>query len=156
MRLLAELRAEVARADGKASVLVGAQSMAASVLIGLLAGRGWHPSGLSAPSSVVWWAGVASMGTSLVALLFAVLPRYKASDWRPGRPVTYFGDIRRAADQEELSRALADTERAPMAGLVDSLTENSRIVSSKHRWMRVGLLLFCAGAVLTPGALLVG
>ena len=55
-----------------------------------------------------------------------------------------------------MARALADTARDPAAALIDALTENSRIVGSKHRWIRIGLGAFCTGALLLPGAFLLG
>lgn len=155
-RLLGDLRGEIARADNKASVLVGALGMTAGLLSGVLAARDWRPSALPAVAATAWWLGAGALFVSLIALLMAVLPRYRASRWQPGEPVTYFRDIQRAAQQHELARALADTERDPASALINALMENSRIVGSKHRWIRIGLGAFCAGAVLLPGAFLLG
>lgn len=155
-RLLAELRTEIAHADNKASVLLGALSMTAGLIGALLAARGWSPGSLGAPGACLWWAGLAGLAGSLVALLLAITPRYGPTRWSPGRPLTYFDDIRRAVAEGELSRALADTEAAPAAGLVDALTATSRIVGAKHAWIRVGLAAYGTGAVLLPIALLVG
>lgn len=152
-RLLTELRAETARADHKASLLLGALSMTVSLLGALLATRGWSLSQLSATGIVLWWAALTALAGSLLSLLLAVLPRYSTSPWNPGRPLTYFDDIRRAARQGLLAEALAHTQENPTAGLLDALTENSRIVASKHRWIRAGLATYCAGAVLLPTAL---
>lgn len=156
LRLLADLRAEITKADTKASVLVGAQGLASGILFGLLADGEWTPRDLAPPGAAAWWLGAAGFVTSLGSLLMAVLPRYRKSAWRPGLPVTYFGDISRAAAQGELSRALADTARDPADGLVGSLTEHSQIVQRKHRWIRLGLAGFSAGCLLMPGALLIG
>ncbi|MEV0368556.1 Pycsar system effector family protein [Streptomyces sp. NPDC050636] len=156
IRLLEDLRGEIARADSKASVLVGALGMTAGLLGGVLTARGWRPSALPAPAAAAWWLGAGALIVSLVALLMAVLPRYRTSHWQPGQPVAYFGDIQRAAEQHELARALADTERDPTAALINALMENSRIVGSKHRWIRIGLGAFCAGSLLLPGAFLLG
>ncbi|MDT0382034.1 DUF5706 domain-containing protein [Streptomyces sp. DSM 42041] len=156
LRLLADLRAETAKADTKASVLMGAQSLAAGILFGLLADGEWRPSNLPAVGTALWWFGSLSFVTSLGSLLMAVLPRYTRSTWQPGLPVAYFADISRAAARGQLARALADTARDPAAGVVASLTEHSRIVQSKHHWIRVGLAAFCTGCVLLPGALLIG
>lgn len=92
-RLLADLRAEIARADTKASVLAGALG----IMAGLPGGHRWSPAALSPTATILWWAGATSLVTALFALLLAVLPRYRRSTWEPGRPLTYFGDIRRAA-----------------------------------------------------------
>ncbi len=148
-----ELRAETAHADNKASLLLGALSMTVGLFGGLLATRRWTVSQLSAAGTVLWWAAVAVLAGSLLSLLLAVRPRYGASPWRPGRPLTYFDDIRRAAGQGLLAEALDHTTTDPDAGLLSALAENSRIVDRKHRWIRAGLALYLAGAVLLPTAL---
>ncbi|QGV79090.1 Pycsar system effector family protein [Streptomyces ficellus] len=155
-RLLADLRSEIARADHKASVLVAALGMTAGVVSGLLAGRGWNPSALSAPGAAVWWAGTAALAVALLALLLAIVPRYGGTSWEPGQPLSYFGDIREAVRRGRLAEALAETERAGAAALLAALTENSRIAARKHQWIRAGVLAFSAGAVLLPTSLLVG
>lgn len=155
-RLLSELRQEVARADAKAAVLVGAQGMAAAAVVGLLAGSDWRPSSLTAPGEVLWWLASASFLASLAALLLAVMPRYGRSKWRPGHPLTYFADIRGAADlgTQDLTEALLLTEQSPLPGLLSALAENSRIAAGKHRWIRIGLAAFAIAAVLFPTTLL--
>jgi hypothetical protein len=155
-RLLAETRAEITRADNKASVLVAALGMTAGVSSGLLAGRNWTPSALSTAGAVVWWAGVLSLLLSLFALLLAVLPRYRLSAWTPGEPLSYFGDIQQAVRQGHLDTALTDTAQRHAAGLTRALAENSRIAARKHQWIRTGLIAFCTGTVLLPASLLIG
>ncbi|WP_260618238.1 Pycsar system effector family protein [Streptomyces sp. WAC07149] len=157
-RLLSDLRQEAARADAKGSVLVAAQGMTAAALVGVLAARGWHPSGLSALGRTTWWAGTACFVVSLVCLLMAVVPRYRTAGWQPGAAVTHFADIRAAArrGQTVLEEALRETDRAPGAAVLVSLVENSRIVAIKYGWLRAGMAGFMAALVLLPGALLVG
>lgn len=152
LRLLGELRAEIARADAKASVLVGALGITA----GLLGGRGRPAPGLAPAAAVLWWVGAASLATALFALLLAVMPRYRRSHWQPGRPLTYFGDIRLAAREDRLAAAVAETGREPALALVLALTETSRIVARKHLWIRTGLIAFGCATVLLPGSLLMG
>ncbi|MFI0710358.1 Pycsar system effector family protein [Streptomyces inhibens] len=155
-RLLTELRSETARADSKASLLLGAMSMTVSLLGGLLAARGWSLSGFSAPGIVLLWVAMAALAGALGCLLLAVLPRYGTSRWSPGRPLTYFDDIRRAAEGGRLAEALAVTEAHQADGVLEALAQNSRIVGVKHRWIRAGLAAYCAGVVLLPIARLVG
>ncbi|WP_373034304.1 Pycsar system effector family protein [Streptomyces sp. NRRL B-2790] len=155
-RLLTDLRTEIARADSKASVLVAALGMTAGVFSGLLAGRDWTPAALSAPGTLLWWSGTVSLAFSLFALLLAVLPRYRSGTWVPGQPLSYFGDIHEAVRHGHLEKALADTERDPVAGLTTALTETSRIAARKHAWIRAGLIAFCTGTVLLPASLLTG
>ncbi|GAB7074390.1 MULTISPECIES: Pycsar system effector family protein [unclassified Streptomyces] len=157
-RLLADLHTEIGRADSKAAVLVAALGMTAGVFTGLLAGKDWAPGSLGAAGLVLWWAGTAALAVSLLALLLAVLPRYRADAWAPGEPLSYFADIRQAAaaGEAELTRALAATEHDPLHGLARALTGTSRIAAAKHRWIRAGLIAFSAGSVLLPAAVLTG
>lgn len=155
-RLLVELRAEIARADNKAAVLVAALGMTAGVFSGLLAGRGWTPSALSAPGAFFLWSSAAALALSLFALLLAVLPRYRTRDWAPGQPLCYFGDIQQAVRAGQLDTALSDTARNPAAVLLVGLTETSRIAARKHQWIRTGLIAFCVGTALLPASLLIG
>ncbi|MDK0521517.1 Pycsar system effector family protein [Streptomyces sp. ML-6] len=155
-RLLLNLRAEIARADSKASVLVAALGMTAGVLSGWLAGRGWRPGSLDAPGTALWWTGVGGLAAALVALLMAVIPRYRRSVWIPGEPLTYFGDIQDAARRGRLPEALDATANSRTAALVTALAETSRIALCKHRWIRAGLLAYSVGTVLLPASLLLG
>ncbi|MEU6679171.1 Pycsar system effector family protein [Streptomyces sp. NPDC046925] len=154
-QLLADLRTEIARADSKATVLVGALSMSTGLLGGLLASRSWTPSLLSAPAGVLWWAGVTSLAGALISLLLAVIPRYRRSRWRSGEPLTYFGDVHRAARAGQLDAALAEAGLDPMRGLLPTLTETSRIAARKHLWIRIGLIAFGCASLLLTGSLLI-
>ena len=154
VRLLGDLRAEIARADSKAAVLVAALGVTAGMLGALLTGNGHRP--LSPIGLVLGGVGGACLVTSLLAMLLAVLPRYRRSVWEPGRPLVFFGDIRRAAELGQLSEALAQAERDPSEGLLTALADTSEIVSRKHRWIRVGLVAFSLGSLMLPSALLIG
>lgn len=154
-RLLTELRDEVTRADAKATVLLGALGMTAGLLTALLSGRRWSPSLLSAAGSLLWWAGALALVGTLLAALLAVAPRYRRSCWQPGHPLTYFGDIRRAARTGELATALTETGRDPVGALLPAVAEVSRIAARKHLWIRSGLITFCCAVALLLGSLLV-
>ncbi|EPD55447.1 Pycsar system effector family protein [Streptomyces sp. HGB0020] len=154
VQLLADLRGEIARADAKATVLVGMLGLTAGLLSALLIDLHWTPARLPAPAAALWWTGTALLALSLFALLFAVTPRYGRSHWAPGLPLTYFGDICRAVRADHLSSALADTDRAPARALRAALAENSRIAARKHCWIRTGLIAFAGSMVLIPVSLL--
>ncbi|MFG3228394.1 Pycsar system effector family protein [Kitasatospora sp. NPDC048194] len=154
--LLAELRTEIARADSKAAVLVAALGVIVGTLGGLLTSNGWAPHQLSVPARILLAAGGLGIAVSLVSLLLAVLPRYGRSSWRPGRPLGYFGDIRRAAEQGLLAEALAESEQLAAEAVRTALAENSLIASRKHSWVRVGILAFGAGLFPLVTALLLG
>ncbi|MGW3458323.1 Pycsar system effector family protein [Streptomyces olivaceoviridis] len=150
-RLLADLRAEITRADAKAAVLVGVLGLTSGALAVLPARRAHR-----APPAValLWWTGAACLVIALFALLLAVVPRGTTDPWESGRPLTYFGDIQRAARTGELTTALAETGRDPLRAVLLSLTEASRIAARKHLWIRRGLIAFAAAALLLPGSLL--
>jgi hypothetical protein len=154
VQLLADLRGEIARADAKATILVGMLGLTAGVLSALLINLRWSPARLPAAAALLWWSGAALLVTSLFALLLAVTPRYGRSHWTPGLPLTYFDDIRRAVRAGLLGSALADTERAPARALRAALAENSRIAARKHFWIRTGLIAFGGSALLLPLSLL--
>jgi hypothetical protein len=154
-QLLADLRGEVTRADAKATVLVGALGISAGVLSALLANRNWSPAQLPGPAALLWWAGAVFLVIALFSLLLAVMPRYRRSRWTPGCPLTYFGDVRRAARAGRLTAALTETGRDPTRGLLLALTEMSGIAARKHFWIRTGLIAFGSAAVLLPGSLLI-
>ncbi|MFE9395178.1 Pycsar system effector family protein [Streptomyces flavidovirens] len=154
-RLLAELRVEIGRADTKASVLIGAIGVCAGALLSgarevtPAGGPGWTLGGLGGVGGLAWALAVGF-------LLFATAPRYRASRWRTGLPLTYFLDIRRAARSGALPDALRGTEDDELAGLVIALGDASGIVAAKHRWIRVGLGCFALGAGVLVAAVLAG
>ncbi|MEV0414505.1 Pycsar system effector family protein [Streptomyces sp. NPDC050448] len=153
VRLLADLRVEIARADSKAALLVGALGMTAGVVSGQQSGPHRSPGSLSGCGLALWWAGVVALALALLALLLAVLPRSLRSDWQAGSSLTYFGDIRSADRQGRLAEALADTGHDPSSAVRAALAANSRIAVRKHQWIRVGLVAYGSGAVLLPAAL---
>lgn len=153
-RILADLRDEITRADAKATVLVAVLGMTAGALGALRADRDWGHSPPSTAAALLWWLGALSLIVALFALLLAVVPRYRRSRWEAGQPLTYFGDVRRAALVGELDTALSATGRAPAEALLVALAETSRIAARKHLWVRAGLIAFATAAVLLPGSLL--
>ncbi|GAA1407919.1 hypothetical protein GCM10009639_57260 [Kitasatospora putterlickiae] len=154
--LLAELRTEIARADSKAAVLVAAVGVIGGVLGGLFSSGDPAPEQFSGTARTLLSVGGLGIAVSLLSLLFAVLPRYQRSLWRPGRPLGYFADIRRAAEQGLLTDALADTEELADEAIRTALAENSRIAARKHAWIRIGILAFGIGLLPLVTALFMG
>ncbi|MGW6412167.1 Pycsar system effector family protein [Streptomyces vinaceus] len=155
-RLLTDLRVEIARADSKAALLVGALGMTTGVVGGQLSGPHRSPASLSDAGAVLWWAGAAALVLALLALLLAVLPRYLRSEWRAGTPLAYFGDIHSADRQGRLAEALTHTGDDPGSAVRAALATNSRIAVRKYQWIRIGLLAYGSGALLLPAALFLG
>ncbi|WP_447038112.1 Pycsar system effector family protein [Streptomyces sp. DSM 118878] len=149
-RLLNEVRAEIGRADTKASVLIGALSACSGVTLSTYLSRmpATDLSRFMGTTTALTWA------LSLGFLLFATAPRYRPSQWRTGGPLTYFLDIRRAADAEALTDALRSTEEDHLGSLVIALRNTSDIVAAKHRWIRTGLACFLCGAIALGGSAL--
>ncbi|KOG53867.1 hypothetical protein ADK75_14705 [Streptomyces virginiae] len=155
-RLLTDLRVELARADSKAALLVGALGMTVGAVSAQLSGPHRSPGHLSVSGTAVWWAGVTALAMALVALLLAVVPRCLRSGWQAGSPLAYFGDIRSADRQGRLVEALAVTGEDPGSALHAALAANSRIAVRKLLWVRTGLLAYGAGALLLLVALFLG
>lgn len=151
-RLLTELRAEIGRADTKASVLIGALGVCAGVV---LSSR-WSTIPPDGPGRFLGLAGGLAWILALGFLLFATAPRYRPSRWRPGHPLTYFLDIHRAAASGLLADALRGTEENPLAGLLIALKDTSDIVAAKHGCIRAGLACFVLGAATLLGSALAG
>lgn len=64
-QLLADLRAEIARADTKATVLVGALGIAAGGMSTLLTNRRWAPGALGPMASLLRWSAAVMLVTAL-------------------------------------------------------------------------------------------
>jgi hypothetical protein len=129
-RLLAEVRAEAARADTKASVLMAVVGM----VLGALAGV--RPQFAYGSTADRWWiAGCCLTALGLTMLLAAVAPR-RGPARRPGLVLSHFGDIRAAAAEARLPDALRWTEDHPDAGVLAAMEAMSRIVAAKYRWLR--------------------
>lgn len=149
-RLLAEVRAEISRADTKASVLIGALGACAGVVLSTY----WSTMPTTGPSRPLGVAGGLTWALALGFLLVSTAPRYRASQWRAGRPLTYFLDIRRAAESGVLADALRSTQEDQLPGLVIALGNTSGIAAAKHRWIRTGLVCFLVGAMVLGGGML--
>ena len=142
-RLLADMRAEIGRADTKASVLIGAIGVSGGTVLG----RTGSTTGADTVALGLGWGGFLAWSLALGFLIFATAPRYRRSTWEPGRPLSYFLDVRRAARSGRLPDALRLTEEDRLTGLVTSLDATSTIVAAKHRWIRAGSVCFALGAI---------
>lgn len=151
-RLLSELRAEIGRADTKASVVIGALGVCAGVVLSRR-GSTIPPDG---PGQYLGLAGGLTWIVALGFLLFSLAPRYRPSQWRSGLPLTYFLDIRRAATSGLLADGVRCTEENRLVGLLVALKDTSHIVAAKHSCIRAGLACFALGAATLLGSSLAG
>ncbi|UGQ09137.1 DUF5706 domain-containing protein [Yinghuangia sp. ASG 101] len=151
--LLPRATAEIARADGKAAVLLaGTGTVLGAVLAGVAAGT-WTPARLDVRVAWVWWVGCVASLAAVGCLSAVVYPRLPPKGHRPQGPVLYFGDVAGFASPAVLDAALArrDTGVDPQ---VTELWHTARIAHAKYLLIRRGLwLLLIAAACCTASVL---
>lgn len=169
--LLDEGREELVRADGKASILLGAGAIVfAALLAGALAGT-WTPYKLHhhPAAEVVFWIGLGIGMLGLILLGWAVLPKTRHTGRR--ETLAYFGHVvmfrenryavrwetRRDRDRRGKAK-LKSAIRAASAGrfdrTVDQVWTISHIVDRKYRLIRWALLAFGVSTVFCIGAVI--
>jgi Family of unknown function (DUF5706) len=144
--LLAESREELARADGKASMLLSALSVAIGVIAAALLAGDWSPDRLDHPYRIVWWVGLAFAAAGWLALCLAVWPRIRHRLSSPS--ATYFDEIALLGSVDKVKTALAGTDSADRT--LTQLVAIARIVRLKYvliRWA-MGLLGIAIALVL--------
>ena len=168
--LLDEGREELARADNKASVLLGAAGLVLSVFLGSVIAGDWDPTEITNDAAeVVFWTGIALSILGIVRLAAAVMPRTKHGEGK--EKLAYFGHViqyrkrglalRSATRQRRDAEAKRDLRAAITAASVnrfdrtiDQVWVISLIVQRKYEHVRGGLLLFGLSSVLCVAALL--
>ncbi|MET9136669.1 Pycsar system effector family protein [Streptomyces parvulus] len=143
-RLLAHAREDLARADGKAAVLL---SGAAFALPALLLGRTWAPAppvtgdaqALLVTGGLLW-----AVGTAL--LVRVVLPRTGTARTGPG--MTFFADALAPPDLGRLVAAVTAAAEDRVSWLAVQLVDVSRILAAKYRCLRAGTCCLLAGLAL--------
>lgn len=151
--LLAETREELARADGKAAMLLAAFSVFVGVVLaGLLAGE-FTPGDLGCDGRAFWWAGCVVIAGSLVALAYAIYPRL--SHGEADGPITYFGHAAGKGVQA-VEAALQRQVGSDRSRTVEQLVVVSDIVWRKYRFVQIALWAFGAGALLCVLGAIVG
>lgn len=142
-----ETREELARADGKATTLLGVVGLILGALLaGIIAGD-WTPSRLGCAEEVIFWIGAAAAATAEGLLCAAVIPRLKHDKHRDA--VAYFGHVVQFDSEDEFIRAL---DRVPQQRVADQIWHVSRIVQRKYRLIQLGLLAFAGGLLLMGAA----
>lgn len=153
LRILAESRQELARADGKASILLATASLIAGVVLAAILAGDWGPSHLSQCAQVAWWAGTLSGGVGIVALATAVYPRTRYRGQRPPSVIAYFGDVAAtpARELEDRLRATASSSDA----LIDQLKAVAWVVDRKYLGIQAAIWSFALSALLCVGSVVV-
>ena len=151
-RLLNETREELARADGKAQILLAVSGVVISVLLGGAISGDWSPSDLDHCARVLWWIGVGVAALGLGGLGYAVFPRLLTAD---DARITYFEDVLRYKDCSALSEGLL-TEAARGDRDVEQLLRLSKLAHRKYLAIQISMSALLAAAVLCSIATLVG
>lgn len=147
-RLLDEARAELTRADARASSARGAVG-------GLVAVVTLVPKGSRPGREVVTWGWVCGLlicMLAMVLLMFAALPRLTRGSRRP--VLAYFGDVARVRHERDLEHLLTRLAERPGEAVLSELRTISEIVVTKYRFTWCGILCAVAGgALLTMSAI---
>ncbi len=153
LRILAESREELARADGKASILLAATSLIAGVVLTAILSGDWRPSDLVVCAQLGWWGGAVSGGVGIVALATAVYPRTKYRGARPPSVIAYFGDVA-ITPVDKLEDRLRETV-ANNDAVIDQMKAIAWVVDRKYLGIQVALWAFAACATLCIGSVIV-
>ncbi|GII78463.1 hypothetical protein Sru01_34450 [Sphaerisporangium rufum] len=152
VRLLAETREEVGRADAKAQVLLGVAGVGLGAVAGGLIAQSWSPFALADQVEWLWWAGLAAALASLGCLSGAVYPRRGRPGGGAASAIGYYGDALRFGSPQALAAALAAPAGSELHRACDQLLRVSHIVARKFRLIRWGFWLLVAGVVAGVGA----
>jgi hypothetical protein len=153
--LLGDARAEIDRADAKASILLAASGVAAGALLaGLIAGT-WSPLRLQAAIQWAWWLGVAESAIGICCLALVVYPREPKHDSGLPWAVVYYGDVRLHVTTSELVQSLKHSAATNLDRAADQLRFISSIVHSKYRLIRWGMRLLFVGSLTVSASVLV-
>ncbi|HEY2764169.1 MAG TPA: Pycsar system effector family protein [Pseudonocardiaceae bacterium] len=141
-RLLDDARAELTRADDKASSALGGVSAFIAVVAvapnGLLLGR----------QAIVWsWVcGLSICVLAMVLLMLAALPRHTIGSRH--QVLTYYGDVARVRHERDLGYLLGRLAGSPSEAVLSELRAISKIIVLKYRFIRYGILCGVAGGAL--------
>lgn len=148
--LLGEIRAEVSRADTKASIMLGATAVAVGAALGGLFAGDWRPHYLG-DGQWLWWCGAALTCTAIVMFLAAVYPRL--GHGRAGELIRFYGDAVRQSSPYALVAALERSSRTELEALAQQIAVLSRLVRTKYRLIQAGvwtLAVATAALVASP------
>lgn len=141
-RLLDDARAELTRADDKASSARGA--VGALVAVVALVPRGLRPG--REILTWVWVCGLVVCALAMVLLMLAALPRFSRGPRR--QVLAYFGDVARVRHEGDLEYLLMQLAERPSEAVLSELRAISKIVVTKYRFARCGILCAIAGGAL--------
>lgn len=138
--ILREAREELARADGKSSLLLAAAGVALGAIIAAIVAGDWTPFHLAPCVQWLWWVGSASGIGAIVAFAYSVYPRTAYRGERVPAIIAYFGDVV-ATPANRLEANLIRTAKGTDTRVFDQLKIISGIVDRKYRGIQLGLWL---------------
>jgi hypothetical protein len=153
-RMVETNRAELNRADVKASQGLGAAGVVGITMFTAIASHAWSPES-SGRAVWMWWSGWTLWTVAISTLILALMPRL-GTRVLPGQAplVTYFGDVHRLSRTADLGRALALAARQPLPAALHELAWTSSAVIRKYRLIRVGLGALAGSAALLMASVL--
>lgn len=150
--LLSESREEVSRADGKASMLLSALTVAAGVVAAALLAGSWSPNRLEQPFRALWWISLVFVAAGSVTLGLAVWPRLRHH--LDGASASYFDEIALLGDVASVKAALEKTDAS--ARTLTQLVAISKIARRKYKLIRWAMALLAIALVLILLAVIAG
>ena len=144
---LTEAREELARADGKASILLAATGVGLGAVLGGALSAQWTPAQLRDPWSLIWLAGFASILAGIACLVMAVYPRWKRGADDEAK-IYFFGHAAKMKDRAEIEAAIRKTAEQPLLRTSDQLMHISPIIERKYSWIQRGIWALGIGVVI--------
>lgn len=152
--ILSETREELARAEGKAALLLAAIGVATGALLAALMGDKWTPFDIRNGLEWLWWGGALALAASVVLLATAIFPRTKV-DRPKDQPPSYFADFAGFDTPAALGEALRPQDRSDAYERVaQQLYAVSEIVLRKYELLKSAIVLLGVAAVLCLGVAL--
>lgn len=166
LRLLDETRAELQRADAKASFLLGASTVAVGVVAAVVTSSdGWKPKDLSDGYEVAFWVGVCILIAAILLLAAAVYPATKRLQildlWRRGTEASdrvgmgdFYGDLAPAQSAEAAATLMSASAADRTSRDIHQAWILSRVVRAKYALVRWSFrLVLLSGAVIASALL---
>ncbi|WP_461475114.1 Pycsar system effector family protein [Microbacterium sp. HJ5] len=150
--MLAEVTAEIAHADEKASLLIGSLGIAFSIVLSGLLGGDWTTETLSTVGLALWVTGAAAAILSVVAAALAVWPRLTKAP--QNGVIAFWGHVQGQASHRALMAAMAQKAIPEPERTYQQLFVLSAVVQRKYRFIRWSMALAGVAAVLVAIAFL--
>lgn len=146
-RLLAETRHEIDRADSKASILVGAAFVSATLMVGALISRDLEPRSSRGVTQLLLALTALALATTIVKFGQAIYPRTEDSS---SGGADYFADHAVSGSAEELAATIREVD--PFERDTRQLRVLGRIAVRKYECLKWGMRAGAAALALSAAA----